>query len=394
MATVLTSIERAVLTGGPGDNAINAAAFTLGPVTLNGGAGNDVLTGTPLSDVFTGDVGNDTIDGRGGNDKVVETFDVPTVTLTNTGLAAGAAGTDALTSIERVDLTGGPAATVFDAGAYTAGLVTLTGGAGNDILIGGSGNDLLSGGAGDDTAAGGGGVDTVTETADTDFTLTDTALVSTATGTDLLSGNERVLLAGGAADNVFTVSGAALFPVTLTGGAGNDRVVSVNDADFTLTNTLLTRSTGGTFTLSGIEQAALTGGAGNNSFTVNGWTGLATLTGGGGADRVLATANANMTLSDSLLSVVGGGTFTLSGITLARLQGGIGANRLDASAFTGRTTLVGGDGPDTLIGGSGNDLLAGGNGADFLDGRGGFDTLDGGAGTDVGVNGEAVINVP
>ena len=394
LAEALTSIERAVLTGGPGHNTLTAAAFTLGPVTLNGGLGDDTLTGTAFSDVLTGGLGSDSIAGGGGFDRLVETLDAPTAVLTNTRLDAGALGVDTLASIERVDLTGGALGNVFDASAYSAGLVTLTGAAGNDILIGGTGNDLLTGGAGDDTLAGGGGIDTVSETADTDFTLMNTALVSAATGTDLLSGNERVSLTGGAGDNSFTVSGVTDFPVTLNGGAGNDRVVSVDNADFTLRNGLLTRSNGGSFTLVSVERAALTGGAGDTFFTVTGWTGQATLTGGGGADRVVATANANMTLTDTLLAVSGGGTFTLSGVTQARLTGGFGANRLDASAFTGRTTLVGGDGPDTLIGGTGNDFLFGGNGADFLDGRDGFDTLDGGAGTDVGVNGEAVINIP
>jgi Ca2+-binding RTX toxin-like protein len=182
--------------------------------------------------------------------------------------------------------------------------------------------------------------------------------------------------------------------VTLTGGAGSDTVVSVNDADFTLANALLTRSTGGPVALSGIERAQLTGGAGNNNFTVSGWTGAATLAGGGGADKVFATGGGDFSLSDTLLTHSTGGTFALSGITLARLQGDAGANRLDAHAFTGQTTMLGGDGPDTLIGGSGNDWLLGGNGADFLDGGPGTDTLDGGAGTDVGINGELVVNIP
>ena len=390
----LVGIERAVLTGGPGDNALSAAAFTLGPVTLVGGAGNDTLTGTARADVLTGGLGSDSVVGLGGLDRLVETLDDPTVTLTNTSLATEGLGTDVLVSIEQVELTGGPADNVFDAGSFSAGPVTLTGGAGNDILIGGTGDDLLTGGAGDDTLAGGVGIDTVTETADTDFTLFDNALVSAATGIDLLTGNERMSLVGGAGDNSFTVSGVTAFAVTLAGGAGSDRVVSVDDANFTLRNTLLSRSDGGSFALNGIERADLTGGAGNNTFTVTGWTGQATLAGGGGADRVVAVADANFNLSDTLLAISTGASFALSGITEARLTGGVRANRLDAHLFTGRTTLNGGNGADSLIGGSGNDFLIGGSGPDFLDGRDGVDTLDGGLGTDVGVNGEVRINIP
>jgi len=241
---VLANVERANVTGGPGNNLMNAAFFTLGPVTLSGGAGNDSLTGTMFADLFVGGPGDDSIAGGAGTDKLLESLDAD-ATLTNTSLTAPGVGTDTLSGIEQAELDGGASGNVFDATTFTAGPVTLVGGAGNDILIGGEKNDLLTGGAGDDTFAGGAGIDTVTETADTDFTLTDTSLVGgPVTGTDLLSGVERVQLTGGAGDNTFTVSEESSMAVSLTGGAGNDTVVSVNDADFTLANTLLTRSTG------------------------------------------------------------------------------------------------------------------------------------------------------
>jgi Ca2+-binding RTX toxin-like protein len=48
-ANTLDSIERAVLTGGDSDNRMDASAFS-GSVTLSGGAGADVLIGTPAED--------------------------------------------------------------------------------------------------------------------------------------------------------------------------------------------------------------------------------------------------------------------------------------------------------------------------------------------------------
>ena len=259
----LAGVERANLTGGDGNNALNAAGFTLGPVTLTGGLGNDTLTGTAFADLFVGGIGDDSITGGAGLDRLVEALDVTVATLTNTSLAADTAGTDTLASIERVQLDGGTADNEFNAGAYSAGTVTLTGGAGNDMLIGGTGNDLLIGGSGNDDLAGSGGTDVVIETADTDFTLTNTTLVGGTTGSDSLAGIEQVQLNGGVGDNTFTVSGSTDFAVTLAGAAGNDRVVSTDTTgavDYTLRNTLLTRTTGGTFALGGIEQAALTGG--------------------------------------------------------------------------------------------------------------------------------------
>lgn len=60
MNLTLDGIESALLTGGIHGNAINASAFTLGPVTLIGGDGDDLLTGSPQGDELSGGLGNDT----------------------------------------------------------------------------------------------------------------------------------------------------------------------------------------------------------------------------------------------------------------------------------------------------------------------------------------------
>ena len=99
----LFTIEKASLTGGAGDNTINASAFTRGAVTLIGGAGNDTLIGGSKNDSITGNGGNDTIVGNGGDDT----------------------------------LFGG------------AGIDDLQGGAGDDTLDGGAATDVLDCGAGD-----------------------------------------------------------------------------------------------------------------------------------------------------------------------------------------------------------------------------------------------------
>src|SRR5262249_55472950 len=88
---MLANIEQAYLTGGTGANLLDAHAFTLGPVTLVGGAGNDTLLGGSRNDVLLGGAGN----------------------------------------------------------------ALLTGGNARDLLIGGTGNDPLQGGSGDDILIGG-----------------------------------------------------------------------------------------------------------------------------------------------------------------------------------------------------------------------------------------------
>lgn len=65
---VLFSIEQAVLTGNARKNRLDASNFTLGPVTLNGGAGNDTLLGGSLNDSLIGGTGDDLLRGGDGND--------------------------------------------------------------------------------------------------------------------------------------------------------------------------------------------------------------------------------------------------------------------------------------------------------------------------------------
>src|SRR4029077_15293212 len=120
---------------------------------------------------------------------------------------------------------------------------------------------------------------------------------------------------------------------------GNDTVIAVNNVNFTLTNSSLARTGLGTLNLNAIEIATLSAGAGNNSFTVSGWTGTGTIDGAGGSDTVIATNDANFTLTDSSLARTGAGTLSLVGFETANLTGGSGANSFTVSAWTGTGNL-------------------------------------------------------
>ena len=87
-------------------------------------------------------------------------------------------------------------------------------------------------------------------------------------------------------------------------------------------------------TLISIEEAELHGDQ-VDSFTVSDWTTEALPYGEGGIDTVIATKDANFTLSDDLLILVPGGTFNLFSIEQALLTGGAAGNTIDASGFTG-----------------------------------------------------------
>ena len=70
-ALSLSGITRASLDGGAGANTLSASAFTLGPVTLRGGGGNDSLLGGSGNDLLDGGAGTDTLNGGPGTDTAV-----------------------------------------------------------------------------------------------------------------------------------------------------------------------------------------------------------------------------------------------------------------------------------------------------------------------------------
>jgi CSLREA domain-containing protein len=353
-------------------------------MTIQTGDGNDSLILSAIDSLFaasvlvTGDNGNDQLDASAMTIKVSLQGNAGADTL------RGGSGND--------DLNGNSEDDSIDGGA---GSDSIQGGAGNDVLVGGDGNDTILGQGGDDTVTGGldndvldGGTgtgDRLVESADANLTLTNTQLMGI--GTDTLVGFETASLTGGARNNTLTAS-AFSGPVTLNGADGDDTLVGA--AGFV---NVLNGDDGNDSLKGGSFQDTLSGGAGNDSLlgmggndkllgddgndTLLGGTGNDTLDGGAGtSDLIVDSGNVNFSLTNSKLT--GNGTDTLVGIELASLTGGSSANKLDASAFAGNVTLIGGDGNDTLIGGSGNDYLQGDLGNDSLKGRDGNDYLRGG----------------
>ena len=178
--------------------------------------------------------------------------------------------------------------------------------------------------------------------------------------------------------HTFDVSGYT-GTATLTSVNNQDTLLSTDDANFTLTNGLLSRSDGAEITLVGINRAQLTA-TSDDTFNVTGWTGTATLIGTGGQDTLISWSGNDQTLTDTSLVVANGGTFTLAGITAADLSAGAGNIVLNAASFSGSVSLYGGSGADTLLAGSGDDYLDAGMGQDSLVGGSGLDILDGAEG--------------
>ncbi|HEY9171448.1 MAG TPA: Calx-beta domain-containing protein [Verrucomicrobiae bacterium] len=431
---LLTSIEIARLTGGEGNNTLDASGFS-GRAILTGGPGNDlliggsgpdILSGGPGNDILTGGRGNDQIDGGAGNDQLMEDLSAaawqvdfviqngllfitqkdPTPFPTDDSITE----VDLLSGIETVSLTGSPQNDSFDVTGWTVGKATVNGAGGEDLVRVQVPVPNLPSPAGGTvtvtntsvTFTGGAGIITLSSIEAAIITGTDRDEVLDASGftgstwlqgmggNDVLkSGRGGLLhiLDGGAGDDRFVFSQTGLLEsVYLIGGDGLD---TLDFSAFTVGVTVNLATTGAFQTVRAGELQLylvsedienLIGGAGNDTLTGNsldneitGGLGADTINGGGGQNTLIETADTNFILTNASLTRTGGEVDTLANIQRATLTGGAGNNTLDASGFSGRATLIGLAGNDTLIGGSGDDVLIGGAGNDLLRGGAGND---------------------
>jgi Ca2+-binding RTX toxin-like protein len=339
------------------DDVIDLTSVTLkNIVSIDGGNGNDTITGSGGNDVITGGAGNDTLRGGGGAD-------------------------------------------------------TLVGGAGNDSLDGGAAADTYLVGANDgfDTfadsgAAGPGQVDQILATAD-NTAIGIASGFGPSSGIEVISanGHSGVSIQGDVTDDMLDFSATTLVGITrIDGGAGNDTITGSAGDD------VIVGGTGNDFLYGGNgSDTYLVGpGDGFDSYADNSVSGtnriLATndnvaiglMSGfggpgfGSGIQEISADGHAGVSIqgdaTDDIFSFVG---ITLTGIT--KIDGGAGNDRITGTLFAdvilggdGDDQLTGLDGNDTLIGGLGDDTLLGGAGDDTLVGGPGTNTMDGGAGSD------------
>lgn len=346
--------------GGAGDDDLTD---TTGANTLMGGAGNDILRDRGGADRMEAGAGNDTFFGGGGADSLFGGADfdqlryVRAVRLdmltpsTNAGDAFG----DVLDGIEAV--------------AFTAGASTYVGGSANlDVIAAGSALTCIAGS----------GAEHFSRTASTTMTLTymrSAAQVQLATdGNDLvgslaaagdrLSGVTTLTLTNFADTLTMTAFSASAMQTLLAGpGAdvlglmlGTGSLVNAGAGDDQITGTVM----GGTviggvgadlITLNGGGSGAayaVSGGDGNDVMSVDGYSGIGTITGDAGADTI---------------------SVGFSGFSLVDVDGGADADQITVTSIVG--TVVGGAGDDSitfnqLVTGAGGCALLGGEGNDTL----------------------------
>ena len=177
------------------------------------------MTGWSGADTLIGGLGNDSLDGTndGSTDTLVAAADSTHPDLTLTATTMSGLGADTFTNVDAARLLGDGGNNTLNASAFNKA-ATLDGGGGIDTLQGGSAADALTGGPGNDTLDGGGSAgDRVVETADTSFTLTNGSLVSAATGSDSLAFVELATLTGGPGANTLNAVGFT-GSATLNGG--------------------------------------------------------------------------------------------------------------------------------------------------------------------------------
>ena len=182
-----------------------ASAATYPRCTINGTAGNDLITGTAGADVICSGTGNDTINSLGGNDIIIK--------------GAGTAVINAGTGNDTIDVSLATSTTI-DAGA---GDDVIIGSLGDDAIDAGDGNDDVVADEGNDTVYGGTGTDSI------DGGLGDNTLYG-GTGDDTVLGDEGK-------DAIYGDAGVDLIDGgdgddKLYGGAGDDTLIGGIDNDF------------------------------------------------------------------------------------------------------------------------------------------------------------------
>jgi hemolysin type calcium-binding protein len=197
---------------GGDDSATTAPMARAVPSMMNGGAGNDRLTGSAEVDQLYGEAGNDilnpgagagVVEGNDGDDRVEMIagpvtvsggagrdfvhFDAPAYNVSLDGLANDNYSANVQADVEDIDggngddtISGSAAPNRFrgmlgnDRLSGAEGADDLGGGSGDDVINGGGGSDTLSGGDGDDTIqAQDGEPDTISCGSGTDTVLAD-----------------------------------------------------------------------------------------------------------------------------------------------------------------------------------------------------------------------------
>ncbi|MFO0948837.1 MAG: glycosyl hydrolase family 28-related protein [Planctomycetota bacterium] len=410
--------------GGMGNDLISAQSVTNLAASLTGGGGNDTLIGGNLNDTLSAGAGNDSLDGGAGDDILDGGADNDTYAF-----SGSSQGTDQLID-EAGELDYISFAKFATGVTFNLGNATQTVAAGTTIvlpsstriegIIGSNYADLLTGNGSANILRGLGGNDTLNGLGGDD--VYDYA--ENDSGNDVIAepvgyGNDRLnfanynqgvtvnLSAGTASSSGLNVSFADATAIeSVTGSPFNDRLTASSLA------TVL-QGMGGDDTLTGGNgNDTLEGGAGSD--ILDGRRGDDSLVGGSGGDLYkfsrygsenlgtdrlseeasnasnefdildFSSFNAGVTARlDSNLPQLVHGSLTVQLNEPLHFEAAFGSAYNDVLTGNSITNIIhGGAGNDLMAGGDGDDLLLGGEGNDTLRGETGSDMLFGEAGDD------------
>jgi serralysin len=291
--------------------------------TLLGSAGANVLNGGLGADMMYGYSGSDSYYVDNVLDKVFEAAFTGSETETDRVYASVSYILAAGQEIEILTTTN------------TAGLgaINLTGNAFNQTIHGNADANVLNGGGGIDTMSGFGGNDQYYVDAAGDI-VTEAA----GSGSDRVFAAVSYTLGAGQEIEILTTTNTAGFGViNLTGNAFSQTMHGNGGAN-------ILNGGGGADTLAGF--------GGNDHYYVDAAGDVVTEAGGGGSDRVFASASYVLTAGQEIE------------ILTTTNTAGLGAIDLTGNAFN--QTMHGNGGANVLNGGAGNDVISGFGGADIF----------------------------
>ena len=302
--------DQLLVNGGAGNDTINANALPLGTITLtlDGGAGDDVLFGGQGSETLLGGVGNDALNGGIGVDIMMGGLGDDAYVVDNaadTVVENAGEGSDTVFASVNYALTPNVETLVLQGGADLQGF-------GNDLtnaIFGNTGNNLIDGGAGADAMSGGAGNDIYFVD-----NAGDAVIESVGEGNDTVFATAHLALAANV-ENLVLQGGADLQ------GYGND-----------LANALF-GNTGNNLLDGGAGADAMSGGAGNDIYFVDNAGDAVNESVGEGNDTVFSTAHFALSANVENLVLQGGADLQGYGNGLANaIFGNTGNNLIDGGA--------------------------------------------------------------
>ena len=326
-------ISKVVIYGYDGDDTIKADDTVQLPLEIYGGNGNDSLHGGAMGDTIYGGTqaasewGYDSIDGGSGDDVLTGSW--------SGAMIWGGAGNDILTA--------------------STGSSTLMGGEGNDSLVGQDGYDFLFGEAGNDTLRGGWGSDWLVG-GDGNDSLLGGGMADSLwgnDGNDSLNGQGQIdQLNGGPGDDI--LNGGDNQADDLVGGAGNDTAdysKRTDDLTITLDNLANDGAPGEKDNVHSDIETVL-GGSGADNITGSAFSNLLIgndgndiIHGGGGNDTVKGGVG-----NDFLFGDAGNDSILGEGWN-DNLYGGAGDDILDGGTGSDILVDIGGGTHDIFVGG-------------------------------------------